>query len=60
MTHNIGQIERGLRIVTGAALMLWATWFHGPGWAWFGMIPLATGLIQWCPLYTLIRRLRRR
>lgn len=56
MTHNIGRFERALRIVAGAALVLWVTLFQGPGWAWLGIVPLGTGLISWCPLYTLLSR----
>lgn len=59
MATHMGNIDRLLRIAVGAPLLAWALLFGGPGWAWFGMAPLATGLIQWCPLYSLIRRLRR-
>ncbi|MBU6249420.1 MAG: DUF2892 domain-containing protein, partial [Xanthomonadaceae bacterium] len=26
----------------------------GPVWAWIGVVPLATGLVNFCPLYKLI------
>ena len=35
------------------ALIGW-TFFGGPVWAWIGVVPLATGLIGFCPVYPLI------
>jgi Protein of unknown function (DUF2892) len=26
----------------------------GPVWAWIGVVPLATGLMGWCPAYPLL------
>jgi len=51
--RNEGKLDRGLRIVVGLALL--ALVFVGPqtAWGWIGMVPLATGLIGWCPAYTL-------
>jgi len=51
--RNEGSLDRGLRIVFGLALL--ALVFVGPqtAWGWIGMVPLATGLIGWCPAYTL-------
>lgn len=53
MKANVGGIDRILRIVVGLALIGWA-FAGGPVWAWLGIIPLATALINFCPLYTLI------
>lgn len=49
---NEHPIERGLRVVLGLALI--ACVFVGPkaAWGWIGVVPLATGLIGSCPLYT--------
>ena len=52
MKANVGGIDRILRIVLGAALILWAI-LGGPVWAWIGVVPLATGLVGWCPPYAL-------
>ena len=55
---NVGGIDRGLRIVVGAALV--GLSFIGPftetlfPWGLIGVVPLATGLIGWCPAYTLL------
>ena len=50
MKANVGGIDRILRIVLGAALIVWAAALGGPVWAWIGIVPLATGLIKFCPL----------
>ena len=50
MKLNVGGIDRILRIVAGLALIVWAL-MGGPVWAWIGVVPLATGLIGWCPAY---------
>jgi membrane protein implicated in regulation of membrane protease activity len=54
MSRNEGTIDRALRIILG--LVLLALVFVGPQtpWGWIGIVPLATGLIGWCPLYTLL------
>ena len=51
---NISNIERIIRIIIGLALL--ALVFVGPKtyWGLIGIIPLATGLIGWCALYSLI------
>lgn len=53
MKANVGGIDRILRIVLGAALILWAI-LGGPVWAWIGIVPLATGALKFCPLYPLL------
>lgn len=53
MKVNEGSIDRVVRIVAG--LVLISLVFIGPQspWGWIGILPLATGLIGWCPAYTL-------
>lgn len=53
MKVNEGSIDRVVRIVAG--LVLISLVFIGPQspWGWIGILPLATGLICWCPAYTL-------
>lgn len=53
MTKNVGGIDKILRIVVGIGLIVWAL-AGGPVWAWIGLLPLATGLMGWCPAYKLI------
>ena len=51
MKANVGGIDRMLRIVVGLALIVWAAALGGPVWAWIGIVPLATGVIKFCPVY---------
>lgn len=52
---NIGPMEQFLRINLGVLLLL--TVFMGPQtpWGLIGIIPLVTGLAQFCPINMLIR-----
>ncbi|MDR2189351.1 MAG: DUF2892 domain-containing protein [Azonexus sp.] len=54
MKSNVGGIDKILRIVVGIALIVWVAVMGGPVWAWIGVIPLATGLMGWCPLYRIV------
>ena len=52
--NNVGGIDRIGRVVIGlvlVALTLMGT--VGP-WGWIGLVPLATGLLGSCPLYTVL------
>lgn len=54
MKANVGGIDKLLRIVAGAALIgLTLSGVIGM-WGWIGVIPLATGLMGWCPFYPLL------
>ena len=51
---NAGTLDRSLRVIAGLVLLgLVITGTIG-AWGWIGIIPLATGLIGWCPLYTML------
>lgn len=51
MLHNVGTIDRIVRIALGLALIA-ASLFGAIGaWGWIGVIPLATGLFRFCPAY---------
>jgi Protein of unknown function (DUF2892) len=55
---NIGTTERVIRIAVGVASLGLLLVSKSP-WRWIalvGLIPLATGLIGWCPFYTWITR----
>ena len=54
--RNSGIVDRVLRIALGFALISQVIMEPlGPAvWGWVGIIPLITGLIGWCPLYTLL------
>ncbi len=51
---NEHPVERGLRVVLGLGVLSLA--FVGPKspWGWLGLVPLLTGLVGSCPLYTLL------
>lgn len=53
MTANIGSIDRLLRIVVGAVLVVLAATGTVGWWGWIGIVPLATALAGWCPAYAL-------
>jgi O-antigen ligase len=54
MTKNIGNIERIVRIAAGLVLIALAATNTVGVWGWLGVVPLATGLIGWCPPYSLL------
>ena len=54
--NNMGNIDRILRFVVGAALLVAFFMFPDAGWRWFaliGIIPLVTSVIGSCPLYSI-------
>lgn len=54
MNKNIGSIERIIRIVAGLVLIALAATNTVGWWGWLGLVPLATGLMGWCPPYSLL------
>ena len=54
LSTNVGGVDRTLRILLGIALL--AIVFVGPQtpWGWVGLIPLVTGLVGTCPIYSLL------
>jgi hypothetical protein len=54
MSINMGGVDRVLRTLIGVVLL--ALVFVGPQtpWGWIGLVPLITGLVGVCPLYTLL------
>lgn len=54
MTKNAGGIDKILRIVVGIALIGLTIMGVLPVWGYIGIVPLATGLMGWCPLYTVL------
>ena len=56
VTTNVGSADRIARIVVGLALIACFFIFPESGWRYaflIGLIPLATGLMSTCPLYSL-------
>lgn len=54
MARNEGTLDRALRVILG--LVLIALVFVGPQtpWGWIGVVPLLTGLVGMCPLYSVL------
>lgn len=54
LAKNEHPIDRGIRVALGLALL--ALVFVGPHtpWGWIGLVPLLTGLLGTCPLYSLV------
>jgi Protein of unknown function (DUF2892) len=57
-TTNEGTLDRALRVLVGLALLAWFFLDQGAGfWHYaklIGVVPLLTGLIGYCPVYTLL------
>jgi hypothetical protein len=54
MKKNMGKIDKMVRFVVGIVLI--SLVFIGPQsvYGWIGIIPLATSLISFCPVYPLL------
>jgi hypothetical protein len=50
MKSNVGGLDRGIRIVAGLAILA-AGFYFKSWWGLVGLIPLATGILRWCPAY---------
>lgn len=58
MVHNVGNLDRILRVVVGLVLVAFGAGlvpgFEPQIWGWLGLVPLATALMGWCPAYALL------
>ncbi|OIP15213.1 MAG: hypothetical protein AUK53_04470 [Betaproteobacteria bacterium CG2_30_59_46] len=58
MKANVGGIDKVLRIVAGIVLLALTFVLKSESglWLWglIGIVPLATGLLGWCPFYPLL------
>ena len=56
MKANVGSTDRIIRIIIGIAMLVYA--WTGQGqlrWlGWLGLVPIATALFSFCPLYAAI------
>ncbi|TGJ99176.1 DUF2892 domain-containing protein [Leptospira semungkisensis] len=54
---NSGFFDRAFRVLLGTGLIAWAfftnEWYKIPLFA-IGCIPLVTGIIGWCPIYSVL------
>ena len=53
-SRNEGNVDRALRVIAGIILI--SLVFVGPQtvWGWIGLVPLVTGLVGTCPMYSLL------
>jgi hypothetical protein len=54
MNKNIGITDRIIRIVVGLALVIAALLGWIGAWGWIGVVPLATAIFSFCPVYALL------
>ncbi|HXH73231.1 MAG TPA: DUF2892 domain-containing protein [Mariprofundaceae bacterium] len=54
MCKNVGSLDAVLRIIVGMALIMMALSHVFTPWTWIGVVPLATALLGYCPLYSVI------
>lgn len=54
MKRNVGTVDRAIRITAGVVLISLAAGGTVGWWGWLGIVPLATGLLGWCPPYAML------
>ncbi|MFO7265561.1 MAG: DUF2892 domain-containing protein [Limnochordales bacterium] len=57
MQANVGGADRVIRFLIGIALLSLVVFGSG-SWRWLGLlgvVPIATALLRFCPLYTVFR-----
>ncbi len=53
MKKNIGTAERIIRVIVGIGVLSLVVIGPETKWGYLGIVPLATGLVGWCPPYQL-------
>ena len=51
---NVGNTDRARRMFAGSLLILLALLNVIGPWGWIGLLPIATGLLRFCPAYTVL------
>ncbi len=54
MKCNSGGMDRILRVIAGLVLIALAATDIVGVWGWIGVVPLLTGIVGFCPAYTLL------
>lgn len=54
MARNEGTVDRALRVIVGLVLIIMAARGMYTPWTWIGVVPLLTGVLSVCPLYSLL------
>lgn len=53
MKCNVGSVDRLFRIILGLIIAILGVYFNS-WWGLIGIVPLATGLFSFCPLYGIL------
>jgi hypothetical protein len=51
---NVGGLDRAARVALGLALLAMTLTGTIGAWGWIGAVPLATGALGTCPLYSML------
>ncbi len=54
LKQNEGTIDRVLRVIVGLALISMVFTGLQTPWGWIGVVPLLTGLVGSCPVYSIL------
>ena len=54
MKTNEGTLDRALRVVIGLILLALTQFGPATAWGYIGIVPLVTGLVGMCPLYSML------
>lgn len=54
LVRNEGMVDRAMRIILGIVLIVMALRGMYTPWTWIGVVPLLTGLLGSCPLYSVL------
>jgi hypothetical protein len=54
MKANEGRLDRSIRLIAGSVLIALAATGQIGIWGYLGVIPLLTGAVGYCPLYTVL------
>jgi hypothetical protein len=54
LKRNVGSLDQWLRIGAGVVLLGLAVTGTIGAWGYIGVVPLVTGLLRICPLYSLL------
>ena len=53
MKHNVGSFDAAARTFLGIGILLVGHHYHEP-WGFAGLVPIATAMLGFCPLYWLV------
>jgi hypothetical protein len=53
MKQNVGSADRAIRVIAGIAIIVLGIVMHS-WWGLLGLLPIATGLLRCCGMYSLL------